>query len=105
MKDDKIIECINVSIEFCFGIKIFDHLLNDVEKIFNKHGKEDVFYKLLEPFIFNDLLINENLSETFLILLYKTYKNKNELFLLSHLFIHINLECLTSPEIQKLALD
>ena len=24
MKDDKIIECINVSIEFCFGIKIFD---------------------------------------------------------------------------------
>ena len=64
-----------------------------------------MFYKLLEAFIFNDILINEHLSETFLILLYKTYKSKNELELLSHLFIHINLECLSSPAIIKLALD
>ena len=105
MKEDKIIECINVSIEFCLGIKIFDYLLNNVEKTFSKYGKEDMFYKLLEPFIFNDLLINEQLSETFLILLYKTYKNKGELVLLSHLFIHINLNCLSSPSIQKLILD
>ena len=105
MKDDIIIECINVSIEFCFGIKIFDHLLNNVEKTFNKYGKEDLFYKLLEPFIFNDLLMNEQLNETFLILLYKKYKSKSELDLLSHLFIHINLNCLSTPAIQKLASD
>ena len=105
MKDDKIIECINVSIEFCFGIKIFDYLLNNVEKTFSKHGKEELFYKLLEPFIFNDQLINEDLSETFLILLYKTYKCKKELVLLSHLFTHINLKSVSTPAIQKLASD
>ena len=105
MKDDKIIECINVSIEFCFGIKIYDYLLNDLEKTFNKYGKEDLFYKLLEPFIFNDLLMNEQVSETFLVLLYKKYKNKDELFLLSHLFIHINLNCLSTPAIKKIVSD
>ena len=103
MKDDKIIECINVSIEFCFGIQNFDYLLSNVEQIFSKYGKQDLFYKLLEPFIFNDLLINENLSETFLILLYKRYNTKKELDLLSHFLIHINLKCLSSPAIQKLA--
>ena len=105
IKDAKIIECINVSIEFCIWIKIFDYILNDLSKVFSRYGKEDMFYKLLEAFIFNDILINEQLSETFLILLYKTYKSKNELELLSHLFIHINLECLSSPAIIKLALD
>ena len=105
MKDDKIIECINVSIEFCFGIKIFDYLLSNVQQTFNRYGKKDMFYKLLEPFIFNDILINEDLSETFLILLYKRYSSKKELDLLSHFMIHINLKCLASLAIQKLATD
>ena len=47
MRDDQIIECINVSIEFCLGIKIYDYLLKDVEKTFTKFGKGDLFYKLL----------------------------------------------------------
>ena len=103
MRDDQIIECINVSIEFCIGIKIFDYLLKDVERTFSKFGKGDLFYKLLEPFIFNDLLIQENLGEDALTSLYGTYKLKNELVLLSHLFIHINLKCLTNFTIKRLA--
>ena len=103
MRDDQIIECINVSIEFCLGIKIFDYLLKEVEKTFSKFGKGDLFYKLLEPFIFNDLLIQENLGEEALTSLYGAYKMKNELVLLSHLFIHINLRCLTNFTIKKLA--
>ena len=57
MKDDKIIECMDVSIEFCLGIKMFDYLLNNVVTTFSKYGKVDMFYKLLENFIFDDLLI------------------------------------------------
>ena len=104
MRDDQIIECINVSIEFCLGIKIYDYLLKDVEKTFTKFGKGDLFYKLLEPFIFNDLLIQEDLKEENLISLYRTYEQKKELVLLSHLFIHINLKCLTNFNIKKLAI-
>ena len=103
MRDDQIIECINVSIEFCLGIKIFDYLLKDVERTFSKFGKGDLFYKLLEPFIFNDLLIQEKLGEDALTSLYGAYKLKNELVLLSHLFIHINLKCLTNFTIKRLA--
>ena len=104
MRDDQIIECINVSIEFCLGIKIFDYLLKDVERTFSKYGKGDLFYKLLEPFIFNDLLIQEKLNESALTSLYGAYEMKKELVLLSHLFIHINLKCLTNFTIKKLAI-
>ena len=103
MRDDQIIECINVSIEFCLGIKIFDYLLKDVERTFSKFGKGDLFYKLLEPFIFNDLLIQDILGVDVLTSLFGAYKLKNELVLLSHLFIHINLKCLTNFTIKKLA--
>ena len=103
MRDDQIIECINVSIEFCLGIKVFDYLLKDVERTFSKFGKGDLFYKLLEPFIFNDLVIQEKLDENVLTSLYGTYKLKNELVLLSHLFIHINLKCLSNFTIKRLA--
>ena len=105
MKDDKIIECMDVSIEFCLGIKMFDYLLNNVVTTFSKYGKVDMFYKLLENFIFDDLLINEDLSETFLIMLFKAYKSKNQLDLLSHLLIHLNLKSVSTPAIQKLASD
>ena len=103
MRDDEIIECINVTIEFCIGIKMYNFLFKEVEKIFNKYGKKDLFYKLLEPFIFNDLLIKDDLSEEILTLLYRAYKSKNELALLSHLFIHINIRCLNNFAMKKLA--
>ena len=103
MRDDEIIECINVTIEFCIGIKMYNFLFKEVDKIFNKYGKKDLFYKLLEPFIFNDLLIKDNLSEEILTLLYRAYKSKNELALLSHLFIHINIQCLNNFAMKKLA--
>ena len=105
MRDDQIIECINVSIEFCLGIKIFSYLLKDVEKAFSKYGKGDLFYKLLEPFIFNDLLIKDYLTEEDLTSLYRAYKKKNELVLLSHLFIHLNLKCLTNFTMKKMAVQ
>ena len=73
IEEKDIIKCINVVIEFCIGIKEIEFLFKNAEKSFRKKGKSDLFYKLLEPFIFNDLLINENISEESLISLYTTY--------------------------------
>ena len=39
-----------------------DYLLKNIELIFSKYGREDLFYKLLEPFIFNDLFYNEDIG-------------------------------------------
>ena len=60
IEDEKIIECINVAIEFCIEINAVDFLLKDVERTFANYGKGDAFYKMLEPYIFNDLLLKES---------------------------------------------
>ena len=99
----RLINCINVTIEFCIGMKDIDYLLKNVEETFKAKGKIDLFYKLLEPFIFNDLLSQENLSEDSLIALYTTYKGNNELSLLSHIFSHFNFNCLSNSTIKKIA--
>jgi hypothetical protein len=54
IKTEKLIECINVSIEFCIEIKEIDYLLKNVESTFANFGKTDSFYNSLEDFIFND---------------------------------------------------
>ena len=102
-KQKKLIKCMNVTIEFCIGIKDVNYLLRNVEETFKAKGKIDLFYKLFEPFIFNDLLSQEDLSEDSLIALYTTYKGNDELSLLSHLFSHFNLKCLSNSTIKKIA--
>ena len=99
----RLVECINVTIEFCIGIKEVNYLLKNVEETFKQKGKIDIFYKLLEPFVFNDLLSQEDLSEDSLIALYTTYKGNNELSLLSHIFSHFNFKCLSNSTIKKIA--
>ena len=102
INDEKVIECMNVAIEFCIAIKTIDYLLKNVEKTFDNFGKGDLFYKLFEPFIFNDLLYQEKISVNALTSLYFAYKTRNELILLSHLLTHINYSCLNNFEITKL---
>ena len=104
IKAEKIIECINVAIEFCIEIKEIDYLLKDVETTFASYGKADSFYKLLEHFIFNDLLLKEDLDVASLTSLYGAYKIKDELVLLSHLFTHLNIKCLNNFMVKKLAI-
>ena len=101
--EEKIIECINVTIEFCIEINEVDYLLKDVEQTFSKYGKGDLFYKLFEPYIFKDRLLQQTISKEALTSLYGAYKMKNELILLSHLFTHINLNNLNNIIIKRIA--
>ena len=105
LNEEKITECINISIEFCMELNSIDYLLKNIEPTFSKYGREDLFYKLLEPFIFNDLFYNEDIGIEALTSLYGTYKIKNELILLSHLLIHINIKCLDNFMIKKLSIQ
>ena len=105
LKEEKIYECINISIEFCIEIDAIDFLLKDVETTFSKFGKGDLFYKLFEPYIFNDSLLNAKIEDDILTSLYGTYKIKNELILFSHLFTHINLKYLNKILIKKIAVQ
>ena len=105
IKDDTIKECINICIEFCLEIKSIDYLLKDIEPTFSNYGREDLFYKLLEPFIFRDKFHNEDIGIEALTSLYGAFKIKDELVLLSHLLTHLNLKCLNNFMIKKLSLQ
>jgi hypothetical protein len=96
-------QCINVVIEFCIGVKEIDYLFKTVEKSFRSKGKSDLFYQLLEPFIFNDLLNQETITEENLTSLYTTYKGNKCLPILQHLFTHINFKSLSSDTIKKIS--
>ena len=96
-------QCINVVIEFCIGVKEIDYLFKNAEKSFRNKGKSDLFYQLLEPFIFNDLLNTDEIAEESLISLYTTYKGNKNLPILQHLFTHINFKSLLSTTIKKIA--
>ena len=105
-KDEKkidLVQCINVVIEFCIGVKEIDYLFKTVEKSFRNKGKSDLFYQLLEPFIFNDLLNQDDITEESLISLYTTYKGNQSLPILQHLFTHINFKSLQSMTIKKIS--
>ena len=96
-------QCINVVIEFCLGVKEIDYLFKNVEKSFRNKGKNDLFYQLLEPFIFNDLLNQESITEESLISLYTTYKSNKSLPILQHLLTHISFNSLSSMTIKKIS--
>lgn len=96
-------QCINVVIEFCIGVKEIDYLFKTVEKSFRSKGKSDLFYQLLEPFIFNDLLNQEAITEECLTSLYTTYKGNKSLPILQHLFTHISFKSLSSDTIKKIS--
>ena len=96
-------QCINVVIEFCIGVKEIDYLFKTVEKNFRSKGKSGLFYQLLEPFIFNDLLNQDPITEESLISLYTTYKSNKSLSILQHLFCHLNFKSLLSNTIKKIS--
>ena len=101
--ENDVIQCINVVIEFCLGIKEIELLFKTMEKHFRKKGKNNLFYQLLEPFIFNDLFMNEIISEDSLISLYTTYKSSKSLPILEHLLTHINYNCLFITTMKKIS--
>ena len=105
-KDEKLRkECIDISIEFCIEIQARDYLLKEVERTFARTGKSDLFFKSLESYIFRDLLFKKNFGIDSLNSLYSSYKIKNELIILSHLFTHINIICINNFALQKMAIN
>ena len=93
-------KCMNISIEFCLSIKLINFLFFDVIQTFAQKGKSDEFIKKIQPFIFKDKLIKEEISNA-LPSLYVTYKTKNELSLFDHLLTHLNFNNINTDIIKR----
>ena len=102
VKKTDLVQCINVVIELCIGVKEIDFLFKTVEKSFRIKWKNDLFHQSLESFIFNDFLIHDDINEEYLISLYSEYKGNQNLPLFEHLLTHINFKSLESMTIKKI---
>ena len=102
--EEKIKNCMNISIEFCIGINQILFLLMDVSATFSSKGKSDDFIKSIEPFIFSGQLNSENIFPA-IPNLYAPYKTMNQLGTFSHLLINLDFESINQDMIKLICLS
>ena len=103
-REEKIKNCMNLSIEFCVGINEILFLLMDVYSTFNLKGKSDSFIKSIEPFIYSGELRNVNISNA-IPYLFTPYKTNNELGTFSHLLLYLNFESINQQIVKILCFN
>ena len=98
--EDKINECINITIEFCIEIESFDFLFQQIFNIFKGKNLDQLFLENLESYILTDRIINFNINEELILKIIDLYNERNRLNLLSQLLLHININNLDTKKIK-----
>ena len=96
---------VNITIETCINIEDLDFLLDEIYHLIDTKGFGDLFLERIEPFILKDKIKNQILAPTTLNLLIEFYTNKNKIYNLSQLLLHLNLKCLNCELIKKISLQ
>ena len=96
---------VNITIETCINIEALDYLLDEIYHLIDTKGFGDLFLERIEPFILKDKIKNQILAPTTLNLLIEFYTNKNKIYNLSQLLLHLNLKCLNCELIKKISLQ
>ena len=95
----------NIAIDFCLNLNEVDFLLKELMNSIEKFGYGDMFVKTLEPYIFNNKLKNEYISEDSISSLFATYITKKEFTLLSHLSTYLNFNSINKEIVIKLSFN
>ena len=96
---------VNITIETCINIEALDFLLDEIYHLIDTKGYGDLFLERIEPFILKDKVKNQVLAPTTLNLLIEFYTNKNKIYNLSQLLLHLNIKCLNCELIKKISLQ
>ena len=96
---------LNVTIETCINIEALDFLLEEIYHLIDSKGFGDIFLERFEPFILKDKIKNQVLTTTILDSLIEFYANKDRIYNLSQLLLHLNLKCLNCDLIKKISLQ
>ena len=99
--NNKMKECIDITIEFCIEIESFDYLFKELEPVFENKNYSKVFLQDLEPYILSDKIIHFILDEQLVLKIINTYEEEKRLDKLNQLLIHINIKCLENETIKK----
>ena len=96
---------VNITIETCINIESLDFLLDELYHLIDVRGFGDLILEKIEPFILKDKIKNQILAPTTLNLLIEFYTNKNKIYNLSQLLLHLNIKCLNCELIKKISLQ
>ena len=101
LNQEKIGNCIKITIELCIEIEAFDYLIKSIYTLFESKGYGDLFLLKLEPFIICDKVKNYILSTELILQLIDLYNKNDKLDILSEMLLHINIQTLDTLEIRK----
>ena len=99
--EEKISECIRISIEVCIEIEAVEFLLKNIMQLFEAKDYGDLFLEKLQPFILCDKIINIDLSSDIILNLIELYNKNGKLDILSEMLLHINIKSIDTIAIKN----
>ena len=99
--NERVIKCINISIEFCIEMGTVVFLMNILMGLFEMKNYRDLFIENLQPFILCGKMASEKLPPTTIKKIIETYISKNRYLELSQILVHIGIKSLDNDDIRK----
>ena len=99
--EEKISECIRITIEVCIEIEAVEFLLKNIMQLFESKDFGELFLTKLQPFILCDKIINIVLSSDIILNLIELYNKNGKLDILSEMLLHINIKSIDTIEIKN----
>ena len=88
---------IEMIIEFCIEIEVFDFLLDKILSIYENKEFLNLFLTKLESFILCNKMLKYEIKEDIILKLIQLYVNENKNNVLNKILLHINAKSLNSP--------
>ena len=99
--NEKINQCVQMTIEFCIEIEAVEYLLKSIEPLFEAKEYGELFLEKLEPFILCDKIIDIVLSSDIILNLIEVYTKNGKLDILSQMLLHINIKSIDTIEVKN----
>jgi hypothetical protein len=98
--EEKISECIKITIEVCIEIGAVEYLLKTIMQLFETKDYGELFLTKLQPFILCDKIINVVLSSDIILNLIELYNKNGKLDILCEMLLHINIKSIDTIAIK-----
>ena len=97
-------DVIKLSIEFCIEVNDIDYLFNQIFPVVKMRAFENVFYEMLEPFIYNNMIKDVKMDKLTAIKMINLFIKKNNANNLNKLLLHFNINTIDVEEIKNICI-
>ena len=97
-------DVIKLSIEFCIEVNDIDYLFNQIFPVVKMRAFENIFYEMLEPFIYNNMIKDVKMDKLTAIKMINLFIKKNNANNLNKLLLHFNINTIDVEEIKNICI-